>query len=169
MRHAVAGRKLGRDTNSRRALLNNLANSLFLNGQLKTTQAKAKFARPYVEKLITMAKHDRLWSNRILASTLGKVAFSRLTRDIAPGFGQRSGGYTRIINLNFRRGDSAPMAKLEIIEWDKSKKKIATPKNKKSSVSIKKQSKKSITKKIENKNTKTKTNKSSAKSALTKK
>ena len=121
MRHAVFGRKLGRDTNSRRALLNNLAGALIIHGSVTTTLAKAKFVKPYVEKMVTSAKKNKLASKRILASYLKKAAFKKLTDEIAPGFDKRPGGYARIIKLTARRGDSAAMAKLEFLEWDKSK------------------------------------------------
>ena len=121
MRHQVFGKKLSRDTKARKALLNNVAASLVVHGQLTTTLAKAKFAAPYIERLITLAKRNRLNTNRWLASTLSQIAFSKLVQDLGPGFAQRQGGYTRIIKLSKRRGDSAPMARLEFVEWDKSK------------------------------------------------
>lgn len=121
MRHAVFGRKLGRDTNSRRALLNNLAGALIINGSVTTTLAKAKFVKPYVEKMVTSAKKDKLASKRVLASYLQKAAFDKLISEIAPGFDKRLGGYARIVKLSARRGDSAAMARLEFLEWDKPK------------------------------------------------
>lgn len=121
MRHAIFGRKLGRDISARKALLNNLASSLIVNGQLETTETKAKFVRPYVEKVITLAKRNRLGTQRVIASTLEKGAFDRLFLEIAPGFSERSGGYTRIVKMGPRRGDSAKMARIELVEWDKSK------------------------------------------------
>lgn len=121
MRHAVFGRKLGRDTNSRRALLNNLAGALIINGSVTTTLAKAKFVKPYVEKMVTSAKKDKLASKRVLASYLQKAAFDKLISEIAPGFDKRPGGYARIVKLSARRGDSAAMARLEFLEWDKPK------------------------------------------------
>lgn len=126
MRHAVFGKKLSRDKASRKALLNNLANAILINGQLKTTVAKAKFAQSYVEKIVTLAKKNKLSKNRVLASNLTGSAFLRLTREIAPGFTDRNGGYTRIIKLNARRGDASQMARLEFLQWEKSEKKPAT-------------------------------------------
>ncbi len=131
MRHAVFGRKLGRDTNSRRALLNNLAGALIINGSVTTTLAKAKFVKPYVEKMVTSAKKDKLASKRILASYLQKVAFNKLIREIAPGFDKRPGGYARIVKLATRRGDAAAMARLEFLEWDKPKALSSKTKNNK--------------------------------------
>ena len=124
MRHRVFGRKLSRDINARKALLANLATSLIVNGKLVTTVAKAKFARPYVEKLITAAKGDRLFANRKLASVLSPAAFKKLVLEIAPGFSERHGGYLRIVKQVTRRGDNAQMARLELLEWDKTKIKV---------------------------------------------
>jgi len=131
VRHAVFGRKLGRDTNSRRALLNNLAGALIINGSVTTTLAKAKFVKPYVEKMVTSAKKNRLASKRILASFLQKAAFIKLINEVAPGFDKRPGGYSRIVKLTSRHGDSAAMARLEFLEWDKSKALSSKTKNNK--------------------------------------
>ena len=144
MRHRVFGRKLSRDINARKALLSNLATSLIVNGKLATTVAKAKFAGPYVEKLITSAKEDRLFANRKLASVLSPAAFKKLVGEIAPGFSERHGGYLRIVKQITRRGDNAQMARLELLEWDKTKVKVPKvvkakpkPKPKKSKVTKK--------------------------------
>ena len=125
MRHRVFGHKLSRDINARKALLANLATSLIVNGKLVTTVAKAKFARPYVEKLITSAKKDRLFTNRKLASSLSPDAFKKLVLEVAPGFSERHGGYLRIVKQITRRGDNAQMARLELLEWDKTKSKVS--------------------------------------------
>lgn len=119
MRHQKHGVKLGRDTNARKALARSLASSLFEKGRLTTTQAKAKFARSYIEKLVTSAKKNSLATSRILASVLSNLAFTNLQSKIAPYFAQKSGGYTRIVKLGSRRGDAAPMARLELLEWNK--------------------------------------------------
>ena len=119
MRHAVFGRRLSRDTNARRALLKNLASDLLIKGALTTTQAKAKFARGYVEKLVTASKDTNLSTQRKLASTLTHQAFTRLVGEIGPGFANRAGGYTRIIKLGQRSGDGAPLARLEFLKWEK--------------------------------------------------
>ena len=121
MRHAVFGRKLGRDINSRAALLNNLAGALVVHGSVTTSLSKAKFVKPYIEKMVTIAKKKRLAANRAIASNLPPAAFKRLTSEIAPGFEKRQGGYTRVVKLASRRGDSAPMARIEFLEWDKQK------------------------------------------------
>ncbi|MBI3282716.1 50S ribosomal protein L17 [Candidatus Curtissbacteria bacterium] len=120
MRHLYFGRRLGRDTNARKALAGNLASALFLKGQVVTTLAKAKFARSYVEKLITRAKtKNDLAASRVIASRLRDQAFSKLRDAIGPGFAERRGGYTRIIRLLPRTGDAAPMAKLELLPIEK--------------------------------------------------
>ncbi|MBI4037547.1 50S ribosomal protein L17 [Candidatus Curtissbacteria bacterium] len=121
MRHAVFGRRLGRDINARKALLSNLASSLLEKGQITTTLAKAKFARPYVEKIITNAQRRKLDRNRVIASSITPKAFGKLREEIAPAFKDRPGGYTRIIKLNTRLGDRAPMARLELMEYEKPK------------------------------------------------
>lgn len=126
MRHRVFGRKLGRDTKSRKSLLRNLTNDLFLYGRVKTTAAKAKFVQSYAEKAITIAKKSKLGAKRPLASSLTSKALLRLINEIAPGFENRAGGYTRIIKLSPRIGDNSAMAKIELLEWDKSKAKTKT-------------------------------------------
>ena len=131
MRHAVFGRKLGRDINARKSLLANLASSIFINGFIVTTEAKAKFARPHVEKLITQAKHAKHLDNqRRLAALLTDAAFKKLRIEIAPGFGQRNGGYTRIIKLKSRLGDAASLARIELLkpEGPKRSRKMDKPK-----------------------------------------
>ncbi|OGD98053.1 50S ribosomal protein L17 [Candidatus Curtissbacteria bacterium RIFCSPLOWO2_01_FULL_38_11b] len=135
MRHAVFGKKLSRDVNSRKALLNGLASAILLNGQITTTLAKAKFASSYVEKLVTIAKKNKLSQNRFLASTLSSGAFLKLINEVGPHFEKRNGGYTRIIKLNKRRGDASQMAKLEFVDWDKLAK--VTPKIQKKQKSTK--------------------------------
>lgn len=121
MRHAVFGRVLNRDTKSRKALLVGLSSNLILNGNITITLAKAKFIKPFVEKLITKAKQGSLYSDRHLVSALNKQAFSKLISEIGPGFRQRPGGYTRIIKLTPRHGDASPMAKIEMLPLDKTK------------------------------------------------
>ncbi|MBI2327279.1 50S ribosomal protein L17 [Candidatus Curtissbacteria bacterium] len=119
MKHKVSGQKLGRDTSGRKALLRNLASELVAKGAIITTLAKAKFARPYIEKLVTSAKINRLTKHRSLESRLTHQAFIRLQSEIGPGFRSRAGGYTRIIKLGIRKGDAAPLARLEFLQWEK--------------------------------------------------
>jgi large subunit ribosomal protein L17 len=144
VRHLVAGKKLGRDTNSRKALLNNLANAVFLHGKVKTTLAKAKFAKSHIEKTITSAKKAKLGSRRVIASGLSKTTFNRLIDEIVPSFEARSGGYTRIVKLSPRNGDNAPMARIELMPLDKSKTKVSKKSENKKVKKIK--PKKTITK-----------------------
>lgn len=132
MRHSVYGKKLNRDTNSRHALLGNLASALLVDGQLTTTIAKAKFAQSFVEKLITKAGKNSLASRRVAAQRITGAAFQRLITEVGPGFKDRNGGYTRIIRLQNRQGDAAPMAKIELLKFEKDKPaSITTPKSKK--------------------------------------
>lgn len=119
MRHARFGRKLSRDTNARRALLSNLTSSLFINGAVITTLAKAKFARPHVEKLVTDAKKNRLSSNRLIASVLGYQAFKNLIKQASQLYDKRTSGFTRITKIGPRRGDNTQMARLELLDWKK--------------------------------------------------
>lgn len=140
MRHQVFGRKLNRDINSRRALASNLASSLLVEGHIITTLAKAKFVKVFAEKLITDAKKTSLHTRRSIASRLTHQAFIRLITEISPGFATREGGYTRIIKLSTRLGDSAPMARIEILEWDKSKS-VTLPKTAKPAKKLKAKSK----------------------------
>lgn len=139
MRHLRFGKKLSRDTNARKALLNNLVESLVINGQIVTTVVKAKFARPYVEKMVTIARRNNIYSNRRLGSKISPKALRKLVHEIGPGFIARNGGYTRIIKMENRGGDNAPMAKLEFLEWDKTKK-IEIKKTKKNIKKVRKSS-----------------------------
>lgn len=117
MRHADANRKFGREKNARNALMKGLAASLFLNGRILTTEAKAKELRPKVEKLVTKAKNPTLANRRALLSSLynNNEVVDRLIADIAPRYDQRTGGYTRITKLVQRKGDGSPMAVIEFV------------------------------------------------------
>lgn len=120
MRHRNAGWKLGRNTSHRRALLRNLTTSVLLNERLQTTVQKAKAVRPWVERMITLGKEDTLHSRRQAAAyLLQPAAVRKLFSTIAPRFGDRQGGYTRIIKTGWRQGDGAAMAILELLgsEW----------------------------------------------------
>ena len=110
MRHGVKTSKLQRNASHRRALLANQACSLILNGRITTTLAKAKALRPYVEKLITLAKRGDVHSRRLA------TAVKRLFDEIAPLCAERKGGYTRIVKLGQRLTDSALVAMIEIID-----------------------------------------------------
>lgn len=124
MRHRVAGKKLGRTKNQRKALFKSLVEALVLNGQIKTTEAKAKAVRPLVEKLITKAKEATVSSRRQIAEVIhDKKILGKLVDEIAPGFANRQGGYTRILRLEKRRGDQAQIVKLELVEREVNKEK----------------------------------------------
>jgi large subunit ribosomal protein L17 len=116
MRHRNAGYKLGRNTSHRRALLRNLVTSILLEDRVETTITKAKAARPHVEKLITLAKKGDLHSRRQALSYLQtRDAVSRLFDTVAPRYGERSGGYLRIVRTGFQKGDGAEMAFIELL------------------------------------------------------
>ena len=105
MRHQRHTKKLGRNTSHRRALLRNLVTSLIMEERLETTPAKAKAMRPHVEKLITLGKRGDLSARRLAGSYLmTRESVSRLFDTVAPRFGDRSGGYLRIIHKGWRAG-----------------------------------------------------------------
>ncbi|HLC93427.1 MAG TPA: 50S ribosomal protein L17 [Patescibacteria group bacterium] len=117
MRHRVKGKKLNRDASHRKALAKNLSTSLIIHKSLETTLAKAKFVRPYVERLVTKAKNDQSFTAiKYLRNKLTtESAVKTLLIEIAPTFKKRPGGYTRIIKLPERDGDKAKMARIEFI------------------------------------------------------
>lgn len=124
MRHRVAGKRLSRDTDSRKALRRNLIKQLFEHERVKTTRAKAIAVRGDAEKLITLAKNgnsagdvEMVNARRKAAAKLSDPEAVKLLFDeIAPRFENRPGGYTRIIKLGPRKGDAAEMALIELIE-----------------------------------------------------
>lgn len=115
MRKRRQGRKLGREQGQRRALLKSLSRSLILQERIKTTEAKAKELRPFVEKHITCAKKGDLASRRMLAKFFSKQVVKKLVDEIGPRYKTRKGGYTRIIKLGPRQRDSAKMAIIELV------------------------------------------------------
>ena len=116
MRHQAKGRQLSRTATHRRALLNNLAASLFLHGRVVTTEAKAKELRPVAEKLITLARRGDLHARRLAARRIReREALTRLFSEIGPRFAARPGGYTRILKLGHRSGDGADVARIELL------------------------------------------------------
>jgi large subunit ribosomal protein L17 len=130
MRHRVSGKRLNRDTDHRKALRRNLAAALLQHERIRTTEAKAEFVRGYVEKLITTAKRGiakaeatsnpqtAVHARRIAASRLNndRVLVKKLFDELAPRYAERSGGYTRMLKLGPRKGDSAPMVLLELVD-----------------------------------------------------
>jgi large subunit ribosomal protein L17 len=116
MRHRKTGRKLGRNASHRKALFRNMVTSLLEHGRIVTTEAKAKELRRYAAKMITLGKRDTLHSRRIAAQTIrSQAVLVKLFDEIAPGFAQREGGYTRIAKLGPRKGDNAPMSVIELM------------------------------------------------------
>ncbi len=117
MRHRVHTFKVGRSGAHRRSMLANMVSSLFLNGQIKTTLVKAKEARRFAEKLITLGKQGDLHRRRLAAARLrNKDAVKMLFGEIAPRYAGRAGGYTRIYKLGQRIGDGAEVCLLQLVE-----------------------------------------------------
>lgn len=128
MKHRVAGRKLGRTSMHRTALLRNLSTELFRHERIRTTLMKAKELRPFAEKLITLAKRETLHARRLVLRDIhDKDVVSKMFDTISSRFAQRPGGYTRIIKLGPRRGDNAEMALIELIGAEIGKKAAAVP------------------------------------------
>ncbi len=119
MRHRNSGRKLGRTSSHRLAMFRNMAAALIKHEQITTTLPKAKELRPYVEKLITLAKKGGL-SNRRLAHSrlLDDTQLTKLFDVLATRYADRAGGYTRVIKAGLRASDAAPMAVIELVDRD---------------------------------------------------
>lgn len=116
MRHRAKGRQLSRTASHRRALLNNMATSLFEHGQIVTTEAKAKELRPFAERLITLARRGDLHARRLVERKIkDRDVLGRLFAEIGPRFAARPGGYTRILKLGHRPGDGADVARIELL------------------------------------------------------
>ena len=123
MRHRVAGRKLQRTSSHRTALFRNMAAALIKHEQITTTTAKAKELRPYVEKLVTLAKKGGLSNRRMAQSRIMDDAQVRKLFDvIGPRYAERNGGYTRVIKAGIRMSDSAQIAIIEFVDRDVSAK-----------------------------------------------
>ena len=116
MRHRAKGRQLSRTSSHRRALLNNMATSLFEHGRVVTTEAKAKELRPFAEKLITLARRGDLHARRLVERRIkDRDTLGKLFSEIRPRFAARPGGYTRILKLGHRPGDGADIARIELL------------------------------------------------------
>ena len=116
MRHGKRGRKLGRTASHKKAMLNNMVTSLFDNGKVRTTLPKAKELRGVAERLISFAKRGDLHARRqVLRRIQNKVVLTKLFEEIGPSFADRSGGYTRILKLGPRRGDSSELCLIELV------------------------------------------------------
>ena len=119
MRHRIAHRKLGRTFTHRKAMLANMACSLIEHEQIKTTLPKAKELRPYVEKLVTLAKKGDLHARRNALSKIKQEEWvKKLFSTIAERYADRQGGYVRVLKAGFRYGDMAPMAIIEFVDRD---------------------------------------------------
>ena len=120
MRHQKKGRKLNRTASHRKALFSNLAASLVIHKKIRTTDAKGKELRTYIERLVTYAKrgdvHGRRLIQKRIAGKRGKEIANILIHDIAPAYADRHGGYTRLIKLNNRKNDNAPVTLIEFID-----------------------------------------------------
>ncbi len=119
MRHGISQRKLSRKSGHRKALFRNMSAALIKHEQIETTLPKAKELRPYIEKLVTLAKRGGL-SNRRLAQArlLDETQLKKLFGELAERYSDRQGGYTRIIKAGYRASDSAQMAIIEFVERD---------------------------------------------------
>ena len=116
MRHRAKGRQLSRTATHRKALLRNMAASLFQHDAIVTTQAKAKELRPFAERLITLARRGDLHARRQVERKIkDREVLSRLFAEIGPRFASRPGGYTRILKLGYRPGDGAEVARIELL------------------------------------------------------
>ena len=123
MRHGHAHRKLGRTTSHRTAMFANMAASLIKHEQIVTTLPKAKELRPFVEKLVTLAKKGDLHARRIAISRVRDVEqVGKLFAVLGPRYADRNGGYIRVLKAGFRHGDNAPMAVIEFVDRDPAEK-----------------------------------------------
>jgi large subunit ribosomal protein L17 len=123
MRHGSGRRKLNRTHEHRQAMLANMACSLIEHEQIKTTLPKAKELRPYVERLITLAKRGDLHARRLcIAQIKQEPAVKKLFDTLGGRYAERPGGYTRVLKAGFRYGDMAPMAIIELVDRDESAK-----------------------------------------------
>lgn len=130
MRHLKRGRILSRTSSHRTAMFRNMTCALIENERITTTVAKAKELRPFVEKLITLAKKGTLHSRRLVIARLGnqKASAKKLVDEIAPRYKERMGGYTRIIKSSYRRlGDAAPTAFIELLKEGETREKAKAP------------------------------------------
>ena len=128
MRHNKKINHLGRQAGHRKAMMSNMASSLILHKRIKTTVAKAKALKKFVEPLITRSKEDTTHSRRVVFSYLkDKHAVTELFREVAPRIANRPGGYTRILHTGFLQGDAAEMCIIELVDFNETYKAGATP------------------------------------------
>ena len=115
MNHSKVGRKFGREKKVRDALMKSLALALVLNGKIKTTDAKARELRPFVEKMVTTGRLGTVAARRNLVSEVGALGATKLVKEISPKYTGRAGGYTRITKLPARVSDGSLMAVIEFV------------------------------------------------------
>ena len=126
MRHKISGRKLGRNSSHRKAMMRNMVTSLLDHEKITTTDARAKELRKLAEKMITLGKRGTLHARRqVLQVVMDKKVVDKLFERLAPRFAERPGGYTRIVKLGYRAGDHAALSLIELVEEE------FTPKTKK--------------------------------------
>ena len=117
MRHRHSGRQLNRNSSHRKAMFQNMVNSLFKHELIKTTLPKAKELRRFAEPLITLGKEDSVANRRLAFSRMrDKDMVGKLFTDLSPRYKERPGGYLRIMKCGFRTGDAAPMAYVELVD-----------------------------------------------------
>ena len=132
MRHRKSGRQLNRNSSHRKAMFQNMVNSLFLHEAIKTTLSKAKELRRVVEPLITKAKSDSVSNRRHVFSKLRDDAMvAKLFTELGPFYKDRPGGYVRILKAGFRTGDKAPMAVVQIVDFESGEQTITEAPNEK--------------------------------------
>ncbi len=130
MRHRKSGRQLNRNSSHRKAMFQNMANSLFLHEAIKTTLPKAKELRRVVEPLITKAKSDSVANRRHVFSKLRDDAMvAKLFTELGPFYKDRPGGYIRILKVGFRTGDKAPMAVVQLVDFESGEETITEASN----------------------------------------
>lgn len=150
MKHRVAGRKLGRTSSHRLALLRNLTTQLFAHERIQTTLMKAKEMRPFAERLLTLAKRETLHARRqVLRHVHDKDVVGKLFDTLSARYAQRPGGYTRIVKLGPRRGDAAEMAIVELVDAELKAPKAEAPEKDKGAKAPKTDKKAKATKKTE--------------------
>ena len=129
MRHKFAHRKLNKTSEHRKAMFQNMVNSLIKYEQITTTLPKAKELKPIIDKVITLSKKKSLQSKKNLFSKLqNKTSVDKLLNTLSTRYTKRSGGYCRVLKAGFRYGDDAPMAVIELVDRDINAKKVDIPK-----------------------------------------
>ena len=135
MRHRKSGRQLNRNSSHRKAMFQNMANSLFLHEVIKTTLPKAKELRRVVEPLITKAKSDSVANRRqVFAKLRDDAMVAKLFTELGPFYKDRPGGYVRILKAGFRTGDKAPMAVVQLVDFESGEQTITEASNEEAQV-----------------------------------